>query len=133
MTKSEFYDVTTSGNVLEVTLKGFWQDSQVDEIGKSLGEDFFEAVDSFEKNRFLVIANLSDFGIPSEKAKVYIGNCMKYGLDNGLHKSVEVLPKAMTRIGIEQAAKSTSNDDFRVKVKSLPEAYEKIETLKEEL
>ncbi|MBV6647344.1 MAG: hypothetical protein KI790_17935 [Cyclobacteriaceae bacterium] len=132
MSKS-YFEVVTEDRVLKATLKGYWKDSIVDEIGPAIVEAFKKAADSIPQDKFLVLVDMSQFGQPTEKAKYYLEQCMAYGLTHGVHQAVEIVPKTLLKMGLDQAAKNVSKDLPRIIAKTHQEAETILAKLKAEL
>ena len=131
---SEYFEVVSAKDqVLHFELKNFWDKKFTTELGDVFFEEFKKAVDSFDKKKFVALADLSEFGVPSSEAKEYIGKGMKYALENNLYKSVEVIPKAISKMGVDQAAKKSGKDDFRVVSKDRSEGLKLVEALRKEI
>lgn len=128
-----FEVVSTEDRVFHFKIKNFWDDNFVKNGGPVFWDSFVKGVDSFGKKKFVVLADMSAFKAPSEETKKYIGKGMKYALENGLHKSVELIEKAVPKMGVDQAAKEVSNNDFRVVTRDKTEALELIKKLKSEI
>ena len=134
MNTSDYFEVVSTDNrVFHLRLKGFWTDKVVLQIGTEFLALFKEAVDSMGGEKFLVLADTSQFKPPSLSAKEVITETMKYAKAHGIYKTVEVMPSAVTRIAIQQAAQESGKDDFRVVVSSVEEGWEKIDELKQNL
>ncbi|MEP3127660.1 MAG: hypothetical protein ABJO42_13245 [Ekhidna sp.] len=134
MQLSEYFKViSTNDHVLHFELKNFWDKKFTEELGATFFAEFKNAVDSFDKEKFIALADLSGFGVPSNEAKEYIGKGMKYALENNLYKSVEIIPKTISKMGIDQAAKKSVQDDFRVVSKDKSDALRIVEDLKREI
>ncbi len=128
-----FQVVSTTNRILHFELKSFWDKKFTTELGDVFFEDFKRAVDSFNKEKFVALADLSEFGAPSNEAKEYIGKGMKYALEHNLYKSVEVIPKAISKMGVDQAAKNSVKEDFRVVSKNKSEGLKMVEDLRKEI
>lgn len=130
----EYFNISTEDDqTLVLELKGFWTESIVDHVGSALVQEFKTFVDNFKKSKFIVLANLTAFGMPSAKTKGYIGQCMKYGVQNNMYKSVQVLPRTTLKMGIDKTAKEVGEDRFRVAVKTVAEAQSLVRELKKEI
>ncbi|MEI8306008.1 MAG: hypothetical protein WCF99_02970 [Chloroflexales bacterium] len=125
-----FEVVSTNDRVVYVRLKGFWTDALVAQISTQFLKQFNEAVDSMRGKRFLTLADLTELKPPSEKTKESIAQAMRYAKDHNLYKTVEVMPSAVTRIAVRQAAEETGNDDFRVVVSSVDDGWAEISKMK---
>lgn len=131
---SEYFEVVSTNNrVLHFELKNFWDKKFTKELGATFFEEFKKAVDSFNNEKFVALADLSAFGVPSSDAKEFIGKGMKYAVENNLYKSVEIIPKAIAKMGIDQAAKKNVQDNFRVVSKDKSDAMRIVEDLKKEI
>lgn len=125
-----FEVVSTSDRVFHFRMKGFWTDALVAQISTQFLRQFNEAVDSMRGRRFLALADLTGLKPPSEKTKESIAQAMRYARDHSLYKTVEVMPSAVTRIAVRQAAEESGNDDFRVVVSSVDEGWAEISKMK---
>lgn len=128
-----FEIVSTNNQIFHFKLKNFWDEKFIQKGGPVFWENFVNGVDSFGKERFVVLADLSGFKAPTEETRSYIGKGMKYALANGLYKSVELIDKTVPKMGVDQAAKEVSGDNFRVITKDKSEALEIVKKLKSEI
>jgi hypothetical protein len=58
---------------------------------------------------------------------------MSCGKKRGLFKAVEIVPNAITRLSIREAAELSGKDDFRIMANSMDEALPIVEKLKEKM
>lgn len=128
-----FEVVSTKDRVFHLRLKGLWTDEVVAQITTPFLKRFKEVVDMMQGRQFLVLADTTEFRPPSQKTKAAIGQAMKYAREHNLYKTIEVLPSAVTRLAIQQAAQETGNDDFRIVVSSVEEGWAEINRLKQHL
>lgn len=122
--------VSSSGHVLHFKLKRFWDHKFHDVYSEAFYQEFQLLVDKFHGENFIVLADLSEFATPSDASKALIGKCMKYALDHGLYKSVQVIPQLLAKRGIDRAAEENTSTDFRVPVKDIEAAKEMVQELK---
>jgi len=131
MKSEDFIEIiSTRDEVIHIKLKGFWDKSIVNEISDSLFKTMTEVVESYKGSNFLVLADLSDIGTLTDEMKNAIGRVMKYCLEHGLYKSIQVLPKSMVKMGVDHVVKKVSIQDFRIVVNSLEEAHNVINQVK---
>jgi len=129
-----FQIVSTSHKLLHIELKGFWSDHVVDDMGEEFLLQFREGIDKLSGlGKFIALVDMSEFEVLSAKAKNIISKMMDYAGPRGTYKAVEVMPKALTSLGLKQAAEMAKQSDFRVVVKSLAEGKAVIEKLKQEI
>ncbi|WP_109829837.1 hypothetical protein [Reichenbachiella versicolor] len=127
MTDSDFFEVRNEDNeILHVKLKGFWSKTDAETEGERLIQKFESVVDSFESKDFITLADLSEFGTPTIETKAVIAKCMKYALDHGMYKSIQVINRSVTKMSIDKTAQKVSSKDFRIVVTSLEEANDLI-------
>ncbi|MEI7646148.1 MAG: hypothetical protein WCJ55_17910 [Chloroflexales bacterium] len=128
---TEYFEVvSTNDRVVHVRLKGFWTDALVAQISTQFLKQFNEAVDRMRGGRFLALADLTELKPPSEKTKESIAQAMRYAREHNLYKTVEVMPSAVTRIAVRQAAEESGTDTFRVVVSTVEDAWVEINKLK---
>lgn len=131
---AEYFEVvSTNDRVFHFRLKGFWTDKVAEQIGERFLSLFKNAVDSMDGEKFLALADTSEFKPPYSKAKAAITQTMKYAREHNLHKSVEFMPSAVTQVAVRLAARESGEDDFRVVVTSMEDARAEINRLKQEL
>lgn len=128
-----FFVVSTKDSVFHFQLKGLWTEDVVVQISTQMLALFKQAVDSMGGRRFLVLADLREFLPPAQQAKEIVTQTMKYAREHNLYKTVEVMPSALSRLAIRQSAEATGQDDFRVVVATLEEAWVEINKLKQSL
>ena len=128
-----FSVISTRDNVFHFQLKGLWTEDVVVEIRTQMLALFKQAVDRMGGSRFLALADLSEFLPPAQQAKEIVTQTMKYAKEHNLYKTVEVMPSALSRLAIRQSAEATGQDDFRVVVATVEEAWVEINKLKRNL
>ena len=128
-----FFIVSTKDSVFHFQLKGLWTEKVAVQISTQMIAMFKKGVDSMGGKRFLVLADLSEFQPPSQQAKDTVTQTMKYAKEHNLYKTVEVMPSALARLAIQQSAQATGQDDFRVVVSTVEEAWMAINKLKPSL
>ncbi len=128
-----FFVVSTKDSVFHFQLKGLWTEDVVVQISTQMLALFKQAVDSMGGRRFLVLADLREFLPPAQQAKEIVTQTMKYAREHNLYKTVEVMPSALSRLAIRQSAEATGQDDFRVVVATIEEAWVVINKLKQSL
>jgi hypothetical protein len=128
-----FEVVSTEDRVLHFRLKGFWSEGVMEQMETQFIALFKNTVDSMGRQGFLVLADTTAFKVPSAGAKAAMGQTMMYAREHNLIKTVEVIPNAIVKLGIQDAAKTTGEDNFRIMVNSVEEGWEKINELKKSL
>ena len=128
-----FRIVSAENNVVHVEHRGSWTDEVIEQMGDEFFRLWKNAIDSMGGERFIVLADVSDFQAVSPKLQEYLTRAMSYAKTHNLYKAVEVISKAQTQVGIKDAAMETGKDDFRIVATSLAQAQKVIEKLKEEL
>ncbi|MEQ9467254.1 MAG: hypothetical protein RLN88_07565 [Ekhidna sp.] len=119
-----FSIISSKDQILHFKLNGFWTKAIVDEIGSDMVRTFKEKVDSYQGKPFFILVDLTEFSLPSDEAKRYIKQTMDYGFRNHLVIAIEVAPKALVKMGIQDAASKSKVDKQRVQAMSVVEAYE---------
>ncbi|MBT3602962.1 MAG: hypothetical protein HN521_07830 [Candidatus Latescibacteria bacterium] len=105
MDLSDFFEIRSlEDSVFHFKLKGLWTDEVSDQIEEQYLQMWKEAVDSMQGERFIVLADTQEFKPPYQRAKLLIAESMKYAVEHNLYKSVEVMPSAIMRLAIQQAA-----------------------------
>ena len=125
--------VSAENNVVHVEHRGDWTDEVIEQMGDEFFRLWKEAVDSMKDERFIALADVSNFETVSPKLQKYLTRAMSYALAHNMYKTVEVISKAQAQIGIKDAALKTARPDFRVFATSLASAQEMAEKLKKEL
>jgi hypothetical protein len=134
MESSDYFEiVSTEDRVFHFRVIGFWTDEVLAQIGAQFLDLIERGVDSMGRERFLLLVDTTEFRPPSEKVREVMTRVMVYARERNLYKTVEIMPSAITRIAVQQAAKESGKDDFRVVVATLEEAWEQIDRLKQEL
>ena len=128
-----FRVVSVTDYVLHIEMQGFWSSRVVEQIGDEVQSQFCGAVDSMQGAKFIVLADLSEFGVLGPEVKAHLTKSMVYANEHGLYKSVEILPRVLSEMGVDQAAEKSEKGDFRIVAKSLAEAQEIVNKLKQEL
>jgi hypothetical protein len=134
MEASDYFEIVSAeDSVFHFRVKGFWTDEVLAHIGTQFLDRIEQGVDSMEGEKFLLLVDTTEFKPPSQKVREVMTHVMMYARERNLYKTVEVMPSAITRIAVQQAAKESGKDDFRIVVSSLEEAWERINELKQEL
>ncbi len=129
-----FRVVSATNKAIYFEMKDFWSDQVVDQIGDEVLSQFKNAIDKLSTGgKFIGLVDMTEFAVLAPKTTELISQMMIYGVEKGAYKVVEVLPKAVTSLGLKEAARKSEKDDFRVVVKSLAEAKAMVEELKQEL
>ena len=129
-----FRIVAVDDHVVHLEHKGFWSDKVVEQIEDTILAQFKQTIDKVSrKGPFIVLADLRELAVLSKKGRVVLSRFMSYGKKRGLFKAVEVVPNAITRLSIREAAELSGKDDFRVMTNSMDEALPIVEKLKEKM
>jgi hypothetical protein len=131
---SDYYRiVSVEDNAIYAELKGFWSDEVIAQFGPEIQTMFREAVMSLEGKRFILVADWSGSPVFGPRAEEHLAESMRIFKQHNGYRVIEVVPKALVRIGLRKAADQVGEDDFRIEVKTLAEAREVIEELKQDL
>jgi len=131
---SDYFEVVSiEENVLHIELKGFWSDEVIEQFGPTIQAGFRKAVVSLKGKRFILLADWSGSPIFGPRAEEHLAESMMIFKQHNGYKVVEIVPKALVRIGLQKAAAQTGEDDFRIVVKNFTEAREVVEELKQDI
>ena len=131
---SDYFElVSIEDNVINIELKGFWSDRVIEEYGSEIQEAFKEAITSLGGKRFILVADWSGSPVFGAKAQGHLAQSMTLFKEHNGYKTIEIVPKALVRIGLKEAAAQTGEDDFRIVVGTHAEAQEALERLRAEL
>lgn len=134
MDVSKYFEIVSAKDrVIHVEHRGNWTNAVINQMGDEFFRLWKEAVDSMGGERFIVLADVSNFETVNPKLQKYLTRVMSYALTHNMYKTVEVIAKAQAQIGIKDAALDTGQPDFRILVTSLESATKKVEKLKKEL
>lgn len=134
MDYSNYYQfVSVNKPILHLKLSGFWTDEIINEIGDEFKRKFNSSVDSMGGKKFVVISDSSTFKPNTNKVQDMVAECMKYAMEHGLYKAIDILPDAIQRLGIQSATNKSGKSDFRIIVASLEEGKEEFSKLQSEL
>jgi hypothetical protein len=128
-----FRVVSIEGNILHIELKGFWSDEVIEQFGPAIQKGFRKAVLSLKGKRFILVADWSGSPVFGSRAEEHLAESMTIFKQHNGYKVVEIVPKALVRIGLKKAAAQTGEDDFRIVVKNLAKARKVVEELKQDL
>jgi hypothetical protein len=131
---SDYFRVASiEDNVIRIELKGFWSDQVIERFGAGIQSAFKEAVVSLGGKRFILVADWSESPVFGTKAQGHLAQSMTIFKEHNGYKTIEIVPKALVRMGLKEAAAQTGEDDFRIVVGTEAEARELLEKLKSEL
>ncbi len=117
MSITDYFEVvSTEDRVFHFRLKGLWSEEVAEQIETQFVALFKKAVDSMGGQGFIALADTTMFKAPSEGAKAAMGQTMIYAREHNLIKTVEVVPNAIVRLGVRDAAMATGEDNFRIMV-----------------
>ena len=129
-----FKVVSVSDHVVHLVNSGFWSDEVAEQIGNAIVSDFRKAArEAAREGPFIVLADLRRLEVLSRQARLALSRVMSCAKAYGMYRAVEVVPNAITRLSIRDAAALTGTPDFRIALTSMEEALETVETLKQEL
>ena len=129
-TVSDYFEViSTQGNVLRIALKGFWSNEVIEQFGPAIQTAFKDAVVSLGGKRFILVADWSESPVFGDKAQEHLAESMRIFKEHSGYKVIEIVPKALVRIGLKQAAAKSGEDNFRIVVATHQEAQETLDRL----
>jgi len=129
-----FKVVSVADHVIHLEHQGFWSDQVAERIGDAIVARFRKAaVQASREGPFIVLADLREMGVLSQKGRVALSRVMRCAKEHGMYKAVEVIPNAITRLSLREAAELTGKNDFRVLVNTLDEALAMVDSLKQEM
>jgi hypothetical protein len=131
---SNYFRVTSvEDNVVNIELKGFWSNQVIEEFGPEIQRRFREAITSLGGKRFVLVADWVESPVFGAKAQEHLAQSMTLFKEHNGYKAIEIVPKALVRMGLKEAAAQAGEDDFRIVVETHAEAQEVLEKLKSEL
>jgi hypothetical protein len=131
---SDYFTVASiEDKVITVEFKGFWSDQVIEEFGPEIQRAFEETLMSLGGKRFILVADWVESPVFGTKAQGHLAQSMMLFKQYNGYKVIEIVPRALVRIGLKEAAAQTGEDDFRVVVGTHAEAQEALERLKSEL
>ncbi len=129
-TVSDYFEVISAqGNIVRIALKGFWSDEVIERYGPAIQAAFKDAVVSLGGKRFILVADWSESPVFGDKAQEHLAESMRIFKDHSGYKVIEIVPKALVRIGLKQAAAKSGEDNFRIVVATQAEAEEALDRL----
>lgn len=129
-----FKIVSVSDHVVHVENSGFWSDEAAEQIGNAYLIDFRRAAKGAARTGpFIVLADLRRLEVLSRKGRVALSRVMNCAKQLGMYKAVEVIPNAITRLSVQDAARLTGESDFRIVTDSFDKAMTMVETFKREM
>jgi hypothetical protein len=131
---SKYFEIISAEDrVVHVEHRGNWTDKVIEEMGEEFLRRWRKAVDSMGGERFIILADVSNFESVSPTLQKYLTKAMSYATERNVYKAVEIVAKAQAQIGIKDAALRTGKDNFRIVVTSLARAKQMVEKLKKDL
>jgi hypothetical protein len=125
--------VSIEDNVIHIELMGFWSDQAVDQFGAKIQATVTSAIESLGGKKFILLADWSASPVFGPKAEEHLAESLRIFKQHNGYKVVEVVPRALVRIGLKRIAAARKEDDFRITVSTLAEAQEVVERLKKDL
>ncbi|MBN2218627.1 MAG: hypothetical protein JW719_14720, partial [Pirellulales bacterium] len=81
----------------------------------------------------IVLADLRQLEVLSRKGRVALSRVMNCAKQLGMYRAIEVIPNAITRLSVRDAAEMTGESDFRIVTDSFDDAMAMVETFKREM
>ena len=128
-----FEVISIEDKVLNIALRGFWSDQVIEEHSAEIQEAFKKAIERFGGKRFILVADWSESPIFGTKAQGHLAESMRLFKEHNGYKVIEIVPRALVRMGLKKAADQSGKDDFRVVVRTRTEAQEALERLLPEI
>lgn len=128
-----FRVVSIEDNVVNVELKGFWSDQVIEQFGPEIQRVFKETIASLGGKRSILVADWVGNLVFGAKAQEHLAQSMMLFKEHNGYKAIEIVPKALVRMGLKEATAQAGEDDFRIVVETHAEAQEVLEKLKSEL
>ena len=129
-----FTIVSAADHVLHFEHKGFWTPDVIEKWGEPMLSRLREAISKLSKEGpFIILADLSELDVLSKEGRKFYSRGMQSAKDYGMYKGVEVVPNAVTRLSIREAAELTGSSEFRIVTKSIDEAWDIVGRIKEEM
>ena len=135
MNVAEYFKVVSvNDRVIHLEHKGFWSDEVAEKIADSIMLDFRRAaIEASSEGPFIMLADLRRIGVLSRKGRIAVSRLMSCAKEYNMYKSIEIIPHAITRLSLREAAELSDVNNFRVMTESLEEALDIVETLKQEM
>ena len=131
MNIADFFKIQTKNDILYLKLKNRWSDSVATAIGNDFKTIYADAVDGFKGQPFYSLIELApEFKPVDIKVKELMSFGMQYSNTRNLKRSVQIMPDALQRLALQDAAQKAQHNNFRIIVSSLEEGLQKIEELK---
>jgi hypothetical protein len=131
MNITDYFKLQTKNDILYLKLKNHWNAKVAETIGEDFKRLYSQAVDGFKGQPFYSLIELApEFKPVDAKVKALMSFGMQYSNTHNLVRSVQIMPDALQRLGLNDAAKNANHDDYRIVVASLEEGLKKIEQLK---
>ena len=128
MDQTDFFRVISrAGRVLHIQLKGFIEDEMVDAIQGPILEEFTRAIETFGKDPWIILVDMTEFRPTSTKGQNLVAAMMKQAHAHALYHSVEVIPSALTRLTLASTSSRAKHDAFRTVVESMEQARKAVE------
>lgn len=134
MNISDYYEViSTNDHVVHVKYHGFWPDHDADDIPAEAMKLWHGAVNRQNRQKFLAIVDFSEMPVLSDSTKKFMRDAIGYAKTHNLVKGVQVVSRAVAKMGAQDTAEKANHEQSRLVVNSLAEAKIEIEKLKKEL
>ena len=131
---SEYFRlVSVNDNVIHIELKGFWSDDVMDQFSEEILGTVTRAYESLRGKRPILLADWTESPIFGSKAEEHLAESVKVFKQYNGYKVIEVVPKTLVKMGLRKVAAQTGEEDFRIAVNTLAEAWDVIEELQKDL
>ena len=131
MNTTDYFKLQTKKDILYLKLKNRWNNQVAEVIGDMFKNQYAAAVDGFNGQPFYSLIEMApEFKPVDSKVKELMSFGMKYSNTHNLVRSVQIMPDALQRLGLQDAAQNANHNEYRNVVDSLEEGLKKIEELK---
>ena len=131
MNTTDYFKLQTKKDILYLKLKNRWNNQVAEVIGDMFKNQYAAAVDGFNGQPFYSLIEMApEFKPVDSKVKELMSFGMKYSNTHNLVRSVQIMPDALQRLGLQDAAQNANHNEYRIVVDSLEEGLKKIEELK---
>lgn len=131
MNTTDYFKLQTKKDILYLKLKNRWNNQVAEVIGDTFKRQYAAAVDGFNGQPFYSLIEMApEFKPVDSKVKELMSFGMKYSNTHNLVRSVQIMPDALQRLGLQDAAQNANHNEYRIVVDSLEEGLKKIEELK---
>ena len=130
----QFFEfVSTKNRIIHFRLKGFWNSSIAEEPSIEFINELTEAVNKMNGKPFITLVDVSTFVPTPAPVQKMMKEAMAITRDRKVYKTIQILPDALRRMGLNRAANGVQRDDYRIVVANEQEGFEMIEKIRETL